>query len=139
MDVLKMLVTRQVETVAHDMLLREAARRMRDKKIGSLIVVKGGREVGILSETDITRRAVAEGLSPDVSTVERIMSSPIISIDIGESPERANDLMKDRGIRHLAVTESGKIVGILSVRDLLRYFKVYYDGLGSLKEAPKKS
>jgi CBS domain-containing protein len=61
------------------------------------------------------------------------MSSPIISIEITDSPERANDLMKEKGIRHLGITEQGRLIGIISVRDLLRYFKVYYDGIGSLK------
>ena len=44
-----------------------------------------------------------------------------------------NDLMKEKGIRHLGVTDNGQFVGITSVRDLLRYFKVYYDGIGSMR------
>ena len=63
------------------------------------------------------------------------MSSPIITIEITESPERANDIMKEKGIRHLGVTENGKFIGVTSVRDLLRYFKVYYDGIGSMKSS----
>ena len=134
MDVLSMLVNRNIETVEHHASLRTAAQVMRDKKIGSLLVRKEGKTVGIISETDLARRAVAEGFVPDQVKVETIMSSPIITIDIRSTPEMANDLMKDKGIRHLAVTEQGEIVGIISVRDLLRYFKVYYDGIGSLKK-----
>jgi CBS domain-containing protein len=134
MDILSMLVNRSVEKIEHDATLQTAARIMRDKKIGSLLVAKAGKTVGIVSETDLTRRAVAEGFIPDQVKVEKIMSSPIITIDIQSSPEKANDLMKDKGIRHLAVTEKDEIVGIISVRDLLRYFKVYYDGIGSLKK-----
>lgn len=133
MDVLNMLVNRKIVTINHTAKLREAARVMRDKQIGSLLVVKGGKTVGIISETDVTRRAVAEGLAPDQVTVETIMSSPVITLDIQSTPEMANDLMRDKGIRHLAVTESGEIIGIISVRDLLHYFKVYYNGIGSLK------
>ena len=136
MDVLNMLVTRAIVTIDHTATLREAARLMRDKGIGSLLVVKNGKKVGILSDMDLTRRAVAEGLVPDQVTVETIMSSPVITVDIQSTPEMANDLMRDRGIRHLAVTEGGEIIGIISVRDLLHYFKVYYDGIGSLK--PRK-
>jgi CBS domain-containing protein len=90
--------------------------------------------VGIFSETDVTRRAAAEGLDPKKVTIESIMTTPIISLEIKTEPEKANDLMKDKGIRHLPLTENGKIIGIISVRDLLRFFKVYYNGIGSLKE-----
>ncbi len=134
MDVLSMLVNRAVETIDHNTTLQVAAQIMRDKKIGSLLVVKEGKKTGIISETDIARRAVAEGLVPEKEKVGSIMSSPIISVDIQSTPEMANDIMKEKGIRHLAVTEQDEIVGIISVRDLLRYFKVYYDGIGSLKK-----
>ena len=133
MDVLNMLVNKKIETIDHDAVLKAAAQRMRDRRIGSLIVTQKGQEIGIISETDLTRKAVAEGLNPEKAPVSSIMSSPIISIEITESPERANDLMKEKGIRHLGITEQGRLIGIISVRDLLRYFKVYYDGIGSLK------
>lgn len=134
MDILSMLVSRTVESVRHDAVLKEAAGIMRDKKIGSLLVSRDGQTVGIVSETDITRKAVAEGLASNEVRVESIMSHPVITIGIDATPETANDLMKDKGIRHLAVTENGEIVGVVSVRDLLRYFKVYYDGIGSLRQ-----
>lgn len=133
MDLLTMLVNKTIETIDHNATLKTAAQRMRDRKIGSLIVTKEGKEIGIISETDVTRKAVAEALNPEQTRILSIMSSPIISIEITETPERANDLMKEKGIRHLGVTEKGAFVGIISVRDLLRYFKVYYDGIGSLK------
>ena len=133
MDLLNMLVNKKIESIDHDAALKAAAQRMRDCRIGSLIVTRNGQAVGIVSETDLARKAVAEGLNPEKAHVSSIMSSPIISIEITESPERANDLMKEKGIRHLGITEQGKLIGIISVRDLLRYFKVYYDGIGSLK------
>ncbi len=134
MDVLNMLVNRSIVTIDRAATLQEAARLMRDKQIGSLLVVKNSKIIGIVSDTDVTRRAVAESLPPDRVTVETIMSAPIITIDIHSTPEMVNDLMRDKGIRHLAITEGGKIVGIISVRDLLHYFKVYYGGIGSLKQ-----
>lgn len=132
MDVLDKLVNRSIITVPHDASLLEAAWIMRNRRIGSLLVERNGQKVGILSETDVTRRAVAEGLHPGQVTVEAVMSHPIITLDIQSTPEMANDMMKERGIRHLAITESDQIVGIISVRDLLRYFKIYYHGIGSL-------
>jgi signal-transduction protein with cAMP-binding, CBS, and nucleotidyltransferase domain len=133
MDLLNMLVNKSIEVINDDDTLKVASQKMRDREVGSLIVMKDGKEVGIISETDVTRKAVAAGLNPDQTRVSFIMSSPIISTEITDTPEHANDVMKERRIRHLGITENGKLIGIISVRDLLRYFKVYYDGIGSLK------
>jgi signal-transduction protein with cAMP-binding, CBS, and nucleotidyltransferase domain len=51
------------------------------------------------------------------------MSTPVMTIDIAQSAHDASDLMAERGIRHLVITEEGRVVGMISVRDLLRYFK----------------
>ena len=132
---LDLLMHREVETTTVDSTLREVAGRMGEKKIGSLLVEKDGKIVGIVSETDLSRKAVAHGLDPERTKVGDIMSSPIISIDVKGSAEDANDLMKSNGVRHLVVMDGEKVAGIISVRDLLRYFKVYYDGLGSLRKS----
>ncbi len=131
---LDLLMHREVETMPFDSTLRQVAQRMGEKKIGSLLVVKDGKTVGIVSETDLARKAVARGLDPERAKAGDIMSSPVISIDANGSAEDANDLMKLHGVRHLVVMDGEKVVGIISVRDLLRYFKVYYDGLGSLRK-----
>lgn len=87
------------------------------------MVTKDDQLVGIVSETDLVRKGMAEGRDLHQEKVQWIMSSPIISIDIDRPASDASDLMSERGIRHLAVTDSGKIVGVISVRDLLRYYK----------------
>jgi CBS domain-containing protein len=120
---LAILMSRNLKTIPHNANLKEAACLMRDTRIGSLLVVRNDDHIGILSETDLVRRGIAEGLDPDKAIVENIMSSPIITIDIEKTAEEANSVMSERGIRHLAITNEGKIVGILSVRDLLIYFK----------------
>jgi CBS domain-containing protein len=120
---LAILMSRDLMTIPHDATLKRAACLMRDRRIGSLLVVQNDHHVGILSETDLVRRGLAEGLDPDKATVKTIMSSPIITLDIEKSAEDANAMMSEKGIRHLAITEEGKIAGILSVRDLLIYFK----------------
>jgi len=66
---------------------------------------------------------VAKGADLVKEKVEAIMSAPVASIDIHRTPQDAHDMMADLGVRHLAVTDAGKIVGLLSVRDLLVYFK----------------
>lgn len=120
---LAILMSRNLKTIPSEASLREASRLMRDQGIGSLLVVKNNDHVGILSETDLVRRGLAEGLNPEQENVEKVMSSPIISLDIDRTAEEANSVMSEKGIRHLAITEAGKIIGILSVRDLLVYFK----------------
>jgi CBS domain-containing protein len=101
--------------------VRTAAAMMTQHGVGSLLVEDGWGEVqGIVTETDIVRRMVASDLAATTTAVEQIMSAPLITIDRGRSLEDADELMHRHHVRHLAVTEEGKIVGILSVRDLLR-------------------
>jgi len=97
---------------------------MREAKIGALLVLEeDGRYIGIISETDLVRKVLAAEREPSQVLVSEVMMAPIITIEIDRSAHEASDLMAERAIRHLAVTEDGRIVGMLSVRDLLRYFK----------------
>lgn len=110
---------REIKKVPHTATIKKAAMKMKSEKIGSLFVEKKKELVGIVTETDIVRKAVAAGLSLGKVTVEKIMSTPIVTIESYRSNGDASDLMSDRGVRHLAVTENGQIVGVVSVRDLL--------------------
>lgn len=123
MTPLALLMNRDIQQISPKATLREAARRMRDKRIGSLIIGEGDQPIGIISETDFVRKAIAEGLNPDTTPVESMMSNPIISIDIDKTAKEANDLMATKGVRHLVITDRGKIVGVISVRDLVICFK----------------
>lgn len=123
MTPLALLMNREIQQISPKATLREAACRMRDKRIGSLIIGEGEESVGIISETDFVRKAIAEGLNLDTTPVESLMSKPIVTIDIDKTAKEANDLMATKGIRHLAITDRGKIVGVISVRDLVICFK----------------
>jgi CBS domain-containing protein len=114
---------REIKKISVGTTIQEAARIMGIQKVGSLFVEKEGQLVGILTETDVVRKAAAKGLDLKKDAVESIISKPIISIELTRSPQDAFDLMGEVGIRHLGITERGKIVGVLSVRDLLVYFK----------------
>jgi CBS domain-containing protein len=114
---------RDLQEVSPKTTVRDAAKQMRDKRVGSLLVSEGMERIGIVSETDFVRKVLAEGMNPDTTPVEKIMSQPVIGIDIDKTAKEANDLMATKGIRHLAVTDKGKIVGIISVRDLVICFK----------------
>lgn len=123
MTPLALLMHRDLQEVSPKTTVRDAAKQMRDKRVGSLLVSEGMERIGIVSETDFVRKALAEGMNPDTTPVEKIMSQPVIGIDIDKTAKEANDLMATKGIRHLAVTDKGKIVGIISVRDLVICFK----------------
>ena len=123
MSILKNLMTANVKTIRHDATIQEATQRMRDERVGSLLVERDGQIVAIVTETDVVRKASARGVDLGKEKIEAIMTAPVASIDIQRSPQDAHDMMGDLGVRHLGVTDRGKIVGLLSVRDLLLYYK----------------
>ncbi len=106
-------------TVGRDTDAQTAARIMRDRGIGSLFVTNEKEIIGILTDTDMVRRVVATDVDTAKTTVEQIMSAPIISIEEGKTLLDASDLMAQKHLRHLGVTREGKLVGMISVRDLV--------------------
>lgn len=117
------LMNRDLKKISHTTTIQEASRIMGIQKVGSLLIEQEGQLVGILTETDVVRKAASKGMDIKKDAVDLIISKPIISIEITRSPQDAFDLMGEVGVRHLGITERGKVVGILSVRDLLVYFK----------------
>ena len=117
------MMNRTIRTVPGETTLADAAKLMRDVRVGALMVEEKKQLVGIISETDLVRRGLAEDSDPHKVKVLAIMSAPIISVEVDRPASDASDIMSDKGIRHLGVTESGKIIGVISVRDLLRYYK----------------
>jgi len=106
-------------TIERDTDAQTAARIMRDRGIGSLFVTNGKEIVGILTDTDMVRRVVAAGADTHKTTAEQIMSAPILTIEQNKTVLDANDLMAQTHVRHLGVTQDGKLVGMISVRDLV--------------------
>lgn len=106
-------------TVERDTDAQTAARIMRDRGIGSLFVTNGKDIIGIITDTDMVRRVVAAGVVAPNTTVEQIMSAPIMTIEESKTLLDANDLMAQTHLRHLGVTREGKLVGMISVRDLV--------------------
>ena len=123
MSTLTELMQKQLKRISHNSPVRDAARRMRDEKVGAMFVEQNGNLVGILTETDIVRRAVAEDRNLSAITAQSIMTTPIATIESTRTVQDAHDMMGDLGVRHLGVTEQSKLVGVVSVRDLLVYFK----------------
>lgn len=129
------LMTRDLSFVSEDASIQEAAKHMHTKRIGSLLVKKESDFSGIVTETDVVQAVAEQPAEIERLKVKSLMSSPIITVSRNMSPHYARDLMADRKIRHLAVTgEDGKIVGIISVRDLLSYFKTVSKELQTIEE-----
>lgn len=105
--------------VDRDTNVRQAAEIMSDSGVGSVFVAKDREIIGILTDTDLVRRLVAVGLDPSHTTVERIMSAPILKIDEDKTLLDANDMMAREHVRHLGVSRDGTLVGMISVRDLV--------------------
>jgi CBS domain-containing protein len=120
---LAVMMSRDIRTIGPEATLAEAAGLMRDARVGALLVSGQGAYLGVVTETDLVRKAMAGGLDLTHERVQKVMSSPLITIEIDRSAHEASDLMAEKGIRHLAITQDGQVVGIISVRDLLRYFK----------------
>lgn len=121
------LVHRDVVTAASEMSVADAAKMMRQHKIGSIFVTEKEEYVGIITESDLVRKVLTKGLGPS-TRVDAVMGSPIVEIDIEKSVIEANHLMHFNKIRHLGISENGKIIGMISVRDIVAYFSTSKEG-----------
>ncbi len=101
-----------------------AAKLMKQSNVGSVLVETQERIVGIVTESDIVRKVIGADRGHDQLPVETIMSSPVLGIDERRPLTEAADLMAKHHTRHLGVMKNGAVVGILSVRDLLRPISV---------------
>src|SRR5437879_13472856 len=119
MQTLREAMTKNLKTILHSVSVQEVARRMQAEKVGSLLVERGGQIVGIVTETDIVRKAVAKGADLGKEKVEVIMSAPVASIDIHRTPQDAHDMMADLGVRQLVATAVATILGLLGVTALM--------------------
>ena len=105
----------------------EAAKLMKKKKIGNVIVVEKKQPIGILTESDILKKVVAEGRNANKVTVEEVMSTPIIVIDPYISLEQAMKTMGKCNIRRLPVTENGELTGIITQKDISRISPILHE------------
>lgn len=123
MDKIKFYVSKPIISIDAEAIVTEAALLMRDNNIGSLLVTKDEKYVGIVTEGDLSRKVMARKLNPREIEVAYTMSEPIISIEGNLYMEKAFVSMVANNIRHIVVTESGKIFGILSIKDFANYYK----------------
>lgn len=112
------IMTKGPETASPGTTIGDVARMMRDLDVGIIPVVNEGRLLGVITDRDITIRVTATGLNPLETTVQDFMSPNPVSLSPGDSVEKARDLMSERQIRRLLVTDGDELVGIVSLGDV---------------------
>ena len=106
--------------VAPDAPVLEAIRLMAEHGVGALLVMQGEKLVGIVSERDYARKVILKGRSSSDTPVRQIMTAEVITVEPGFSTQQCMQIMTDRRVRHLPVVENGRVLGMLSIGDLVR-------------------
>src|ERR687896_2520104 len=118
------LMTEKLETINPSDTAQEAAKKMRDKKVSSLVITdREDRPIGIVTERDLVRQVCTRDVNSNAVIVHQIMSSPLVTIDANSSAEVAADIMIQNKVRHLLVMDENKVLGIITPSDFTGYLK----------------
>jgi CBS domain-containing protein len=93
---------------------------MAEKEVGALVVTEGARVVGLISEREYARKVVLEGRTSPTTLVKEIMITPVVYIHLDQAIEECMSLMTEKRTRHLPVIEDGKLVGLISIGDIVK-------------------
>jgi CBS domain-containing protein len=127
----RVVVAQSSDTIA------SAARRLRDARVGCLVVVHADRVTGLLTDRDIALRVVADGLDPAKTTVEEIMTREPFVLNASDTVQTAVNLMQKHGVRRLPIVEQGTgVVGILTADDLVTYLSRQLAAVGDAIAEP---
>ena len=107
-------------SIARDASVFDAISVMAQRSIGSLLVVEAGKIVGIVTERDYARKVLLLGRSSETTTVEAIMSTDVITATVEQTVKECMTLMTEKRIRHLPVVADDKVVGLISIGDLVQ-------------------
>jgi CBS domain-containing protein len=98
----------------------DAIRLMAEHHVGALLVMRGATLEGIVSERDYARKVILRGRSSADTPVRDIMSSPVLTVSLETSVQQCMQLVTDRRVRHLPVVDGGRVVGMVSIGDLVK-------------------
>ena len=112
--------SRALCTISPETRVFEALRQMAEKDIGALLVVENGKLAGILSERDYARKVILQGKSSHDTPVSEIMTERVVCVQPKNTVDECMALMTDKRIRHLPVIEHDKLIGVLSIGDLVK-------------------
>ena len=121
-------MTRNVKTIPVGSTLKDLSQAFIDQGVSALLVTEGEQYVGIVSDKRLAREGIAKGLNVETTPVREIMRSQMLQIESDRPVREAQAMMKVNGVRHLVVTEEGKVVGIVTISDLIRYFSDFFEG-----------
>jgi CBS domain-containing protein len=111
---------RSVYTVAQTTTIIDALRLMADKEIGAVMVTDSGKPIGILSERDVVRKIADVGVFNQEIQVRELMTSPVFFVGLDYNLDECMSLMTNKHIRHLPVIDDGKLVGLISIGDVVK-------------------
>jgi CBS domain-containing protein len=110
----------KIYSVGPDSTVYDAIRKMADENIGSLVVMEGGKIVGIITERDYARNVVLKGRASPATRVRDIMENRVLYAQPDQSVEECMAIMTDKRVRHLPVIDQGKEIGLVSIGDLVK-------------------
>jgi CBS domain-containing protein len=110
----------EVYAVGDEAAVIDAIRLMADKGIGAVLVMRGQRLVGILSERDYARKVVLRDRSSATTRVSEIMTAEVVTVGPAESVEKCMQIVTERRIRHLPVVQGDEVLGVISIGDLVK-------------------
>jgi CBS domain-containing protein len=112
------IMTTDVVRLPVDTTVVDAAREMRDREIGDVVVIDNDRLVGVVTDRDIVVRAVADGLPPDQTTLGAVVSRDLVTVRPEDSIMEVALLMRDRAVRRVLACDDHGLVGVVSIGDL---------------------
>ncbi len=119
-EILKAKANSQIYSIPPSTTVLEAIALMAEKSIGALVVIEEEKVVGIISERDYARKIVLMERSAYNTCVRDIMTADVITVQPGQSNEHCMKIMTDRRLRHLPVLENSKLIGMISIGDLVK-------------------
>jgi CBS domain-containing protein len=111
---------RAIFSVEPQAAVLDAIRLMAEHRVGALVVMRGSALEGIVSERDYARKVILRGRSSADTPVRDIMSSPVLTVSLETSVQQCMQLMTERHVRHLPVVDGGRVVGMVSIGDLVK-------------------